>query len=280
MFYSALSNLLERIPRNAPRLVSTVLIALIAADLVNAALSLAHSSSTSPSLIAHVPPRAMAPRDSIVVKEIVAAHLFGVAAADQGGLDSQHPAPSTAPLVLAGTIATGDPNHGMAIIGGEDAGSKVYAVGQSVGGALLHAVYLDHVLLNRDGILESLSLRRLMAAAKFSGRSHPRAVAAAATSAAEDNLPSDAPRVLNDLLRLTPTTSNGTRGYQVMGGIDNHSLQETGLRPGDVMTAINGAPLRDPESTQRSLDQLQTGRATVTVMRRGRPTNINVDFGQ
>jgi type II secretory pathway component PulC len=66
----------------------------------------------------------------------------------------------------------------------------------------------------------------------------------------------------------------------VTGSVGEHSLQATGLRPGDVMTAINGTPLLDPDSAQRSLDQLQAGHAMVTVLRRGRATNINVDFGQ
>jgi general secretion pathway protein C len=279
MFDSALSKLSERLPHNAPGVVSMVLVALIAAELVLDVLSLAHASVTLPT----VPPR-MAPgvaaQGRVNVKEIVDAHLFGVASVDRGGLDARDPAPSTAPLVLAGTIATSDPNHGMAIIDGEDASSKVYAVGQSVGGAFLHAVYLDHVLLIRDGILESLSLRKLMAATKSPPRAHSRPEAAPAVAVAEDAVASDAPRALSDRLRLTPTTSNGAPGYRVMGGADNHPLQATGLRPGDVMTAINGTPLLDPESAQRSLDQLQAGHAMVTVMRRGRPTNINVDFGQ
>jgi|HubBroStandDraft_3_1064219.scaffolds.fasta_scaffold150840_2 type II secretion system protein C len=277
MFDSALDKLSERLPHNAPGVVSMVLIALIAAELVHDVRSLAHASAAS-----RAAPLRMAPglpaREGANVKEIVAAHLFGVATVDRGALDAQEPVPSTGPLVLAGTIATGDPNDGMAIIGGEDAGSKVYAVGQSVGGALLHAVYLDHVLLNRDGILESLSLRKLLAAAKVPPRLPPRPVAVAA--AAEDTASSDAPRALSDLVRLTPTLWNGAPGYRVTGGVDNHSLQASGLRPGDVMTAINGAPLLDSDSAQRSLDQLKSGHAMVTVMRRGRPANIDVDFSQ
>jgi general secretion pathway protein C len=279
MFNSALSKLSERLPHNAPGLVSVVLIALIVVELAHDVRTLAYASATLPTAPLRMAPRLSA-GESANIKEIVAAHLFGVAAVDRGALDTQEPVLSTAPLVLAGTLATADPKHGMAIIGGEDAGSKVYAVGQSVGGALLHAVYLDHVLLNREGILESLSLRKLMAAAKSPARALPRPRAAAAAAAAQDTVSSDAPPALNDRLRLTPTTSKGAPGYRVMGGVGNYSLQATGLRPGDVMTAINGAPLLDPESAQRSLDQLQSGHAMVTVVRRGRPTNINVDFAQ
>jgi len=63
--------------------------------------------------------------------------------------------------VLAGTIATEDPKRGVAII--SDGGpAKVYSVGDNVGGATLHSVYLDHVILDRGGVLETLLLPRLL----------------------------------------------------------------------------------------------------------------------
>src|ERR1700734_2959442 len=136
MFDSALDKLSERLPHNAPGVVSMVLIALIAAELVHDVRSLAHASAAPGAPLRMAP--GLPAREGANVKEIVAAHLFGVATVDRRALDAQEPVPSTGPLGLAGTVATGDPNDGMAIIGGEDAGSKVYAVGQSVGGALLH----------------------------------------------------------------------------------------------------------------------------------------------
>jgi len=68
---------------------------------------------------------------------------------------------SSANLVLTGTIASQDPKHGIAII--SDGGpAKVYSVGDNVNGASLHSVYLDHVILDRAGALETLQLPRLL----------------------------------------------------------------------------------------------------------------------
>ncbi len=56
------------------------------------------------------------------------------------------------------------PKHGVAIISDGGAPSKVYSVGERVGGASLHSVYLDHVILDRAGALETLLLPRQAAA--------------------------------------------------------------------------------------------------------------------
>jgi type II secretion system protein C len=273
MFDSALNNFLRRIARKGPALVSLVLAALIAAELARAALSLLHAPPVPPRLEAHRPSQLPGRKERVDVKEIMAAHLFGIFAVDPN--DTEGPQPTTARLVLDGTIATDDPNHGVAIIS-DDLRSKVYSVGQNVSGALLYSVYLDHVLLDRNGRLEILALPRLMTGEQPSARnSHPRPATAAQSSDAPD-----APRALTDLLQVTPTMSNGTRAYRVLGGGDNLALQESGLRMGDLMTAINGASLEDPQSAQRAFDELHSGHAVVTVLRRGRPTNINVNFGE
>src|SRR6202165_752822 len=90
---------------------------------------------------------------------ITNAHLFGAAPAlKQDGAN----APQTSmPLVLTGIIAGNDPQNGLAILGQSAQTAKVYAVGDNVpGGAKLHSVYSDRVVIDRDGRLESLSLPR------------------------------------------------------------------------------------------------------------------------
>src|ERR1700733_367841 len=87
------------------------------------------------------------------------AALIAVAAPDASLQDPANAPQSTANLVLAGTIASQDPKRGVAII--SDGGpSKVYSVGDNIGGASLHSVYLDHVILDRAGALETLLLPR------------------------------------------------------------------------------------------------------------------------
>jgi general secretion pathway protein C len=78
-------------------------------------------------------------------------------------------------LVLTGIIAGKDPRVGFAIVGENATAAKVHAVGDNVpGGAKLHSVYSDRVLLDRNGHLEYLTLPRTSSAASTPIRSRPR----------------------------------------------------------------------------------------------------------
>src|ERR1700681_2837090 len=103
---------------------------------------------------------------------ITNAHLFGAAPAlKQDGAN----APQTSmPLVLTGIIAGNDPQNGLAILGQTAQTAKVFAVGDTVpGGAKLHSVYIDRVVIDRNGQLESLVLPRQLA-----GSAAPPSIAA------------------------------------------------------------------------------------------------------
>ena len=102
-------------------------------------------------------PRSRNPQ--LVLASIANAHLFGAAPVSGNGLTAP---PTTMPLILTGVIADNDhPNRGQAIIGANAADAKLYSVGAAIsGGAHLHAVYSDRVLLERNGTLETLMLPR------------------------------------------------------------------------------------------------------------------------
>ena len=95
---------------------------------------------------------------------IVSAHLFGEAGAEplepQGNVID---APETRlNLKLRGTIAAGDEKYAHAIIGDGKGEDGVYFIKDSVpGGAVLHEIYPDRVILNRAGALETLRLPRI-----------------------------------------------------------------------------------------------------------------------
>ncbi|HEY0803283.1 MAG TPA: type II secretion system protein N, partial [Steroidobacteraceae bacterium] len=157
--------------RNAPRLISVLLATLMVAECVRTVLLLLGQhpaitpspASASASASASAARKVLRPHLGLDLRPIVAAHLFGVAAEDSR--DPDHASPTTANLVLQGTIATRDPTHGLAIITAADP-AKVYKVGDDVEGASLHSVYLDRVILNRSGIFETLALPRFQSMAQ------------------------------------------------------------------------------------------------------------------
>ena len=143
---------LSRLQGDGPRLVSWFLAVLIAVELARIAVSLLGGGPVK-SPQAAVSNRS-ATRSACGIdtsQSVISAHLFGVATIDPSTQDPDNAPASTSNLVLTGTIATQDPKHGVAII--SDGGtSKVYSVGDNIGGAALHSVYLDHVILDRGGV--------------------------------------------------------------------------------------------------------------------------------
>jgi general secretion pathway protein C len=277
---------LSRLQGNSPRLVSLGLAALIAVELARIAISLLGGGpvkSPQPAL-ASVAPRAQ--HTGLDIQSVVSAHLFGIAAPDPSAQDPTNAPQSTANLVLAGTIATQDPKRGVAII--SDGGpSKVYSVGDNVGGASLHSVYLDHVILDRGGVLETLLLPRLLSAGMHAPPVVRRTGGDPRTVAAVDSirrLVQQDPSILDQVMRTVPSYDNAAgklRGFRAYPGRNRQIFNKLGLKPGDLVTAINGTPLDDPQRSQDVFNTIQTSdHATVTIERGGQKQEITLNIAQ
>lgn len=275
--------------RSLPTLVSGLLVVLIAWQVVQLAWTLLGArGTTAPAAVTPGPatpiPR---PAPAFDLPAIVNAHLFGVAAPKTApGEGDPNAAPATQmPLVLVGTIAQSDPAAGLAIIGESAATAKVYAVGKAVaGGARLHAVYADRVILDRDGQLEALMLPK-----QYKGGGLTPAVAAAVAPPVDASvgerlrqLAAQAPGQLTDLIRPQPVFANGQqRGYRVYPGRNREQFTRLGLRPGDLVTAINGTPLDDPSRGMEIMQSINSAsEVTVTVERNGQLAQVNINNAQ
>lgn len=215
----------------------------------------------------------------IDVATIASGHLFGAAPLAASG-SGAGPAPQTTmALVLTGTIAANRPKDGLAILGASALQAKVYAVGDSVpGGARLHAVYDDRVLLDRGGRLEALMLPR-----KFDGGPAPVGNMGPANSFERvRRVISEDPGLIADVMRPQPVFANGKqRGYRVYPGRNSQAFMSLGLRPGDLVVAINNTPLDDPARGEEIFRTLGTSsEARVTVMRNGRQQDLTLNMSQ
>ncbi|MEX0735295.1 MAG: type II secretion system protein GspC [Steroidobacteraceae bacterium] len=261
----------------APSLVSFVLIVVLAAQLA-ALLWRALGSSDTDS--ASAPVAASAAEPAVDMAAIVNAHLFGVAASS--GDPSMAPA-TAANLTLAGTLAGLQPEQGWAIIGASGQAARVYATGAQVpGGAKLFAVYPDRVILDRGGTRESLMLPRMSSAGggPLPAANLPGAAAPAASLAdSVRQLLVQNPSAGNDLLRPQPVFAGGSlKGYRVYPGRNRAQFVRLGLQPGDLVMAVNGAPLDDPNRGLEILRGIGQGTAvTLTVDRGGQQQQITVD---
>ncbi|HEY6452037.1 MAG TPA: type II secretion system protein GspC [Steroidobacteraceae bacterium] len=251
-------------------MVAALLIALAVdvAVILTRALSQLSAPAGSGAVRAAPPPPMVNP--TLELATIVNAHLFGTAGVTGGGTAPQ----TTMPLVLAGVIADQDPAKGQAIIGDTAAAGKLYAVGALIsGGARLNAVYEDHVLLERNGRLETLLLPRN----PTKGLPPPPLAPSARTAPLQDNA-----TVLAGLVRVQPVFNQGKlSGYRIFPGGSHGSsaFNQLGLRPGDLILAVNGTPLDDAGKAMEVLQTLSSSAsATVTVSRNGQPQEVNLNL--
>lgn len=222
------------------------------------------------------------PAPAVDLAALVNGHLFGIAA--ESGDPNEAPA-TTANLTLTGTLAGREPEHGWAIIGASGQSARVYSTGASLpGGSKLFAVYPDRVILERGGARESLLLPRLTGVG--GGPMPQRAVARSGGGESGGSLADNVRQLLvqnpqagGELLRPQPVFAGGSlRGYRVYPGRNRAQFSSLGLQPGDLVMAVNGAALDDPN---RGLEILrgvgQGGPVTLTVERGGQQQQITID---
>jgi len=255
-------------------------------ELARVAMSLLGGPVKAPQpVIASSPELHQRPAPAANIQALIMSHPFGIRAADPASQDPANAPLSSANLVLAGTIATQDPKHGIAII--SDGGpSKVYSVGDNVSGASLYSVYLDHVVLNRNGSLETLVLPRLLPGDR-SIASARRMGADPRTLTAVNNIRrmvQQDPGILDQVMRTVASYDNAAgklRGFRAYPGRNRAIFNKLGLKPGDLVTAINGQALDDPQHSQEVFNTIQTSdRVTVTIERSGQKQDISLNIAQ
>jgi general secretion pathway protein C len=214
------------------------------------------------------------------VAAVTNAHLFGVAPV---AAPSDANAPQTSmPLVLTGIIAANDPQNGLAILGQTAQTAKVHAVGDTVpGGARLHSVYIDRVIIDRNGQLESLVLPRQSSSAAPA----PSAASLPTRSPVIERMRkafTEQPGLIADLLRPQAVMDGDrVRGFRVYPGRNRMAFARLGLRPGDEVVAINGTPLDDQDRGQAILNTLGTSpEARVTVIRNNQQQDLTLNIAQ
>lgn len=266
---------------HGPRIATWVLAFALAVQAAVIVTNLAGSSH--PPKVAAPPLMAPSQGETVDVAAITSAHLFGeapVEARPQG--DAATAQQTSLPLVLVGIIAADDPKDGLAILGENAAGAKVYAVGDNVpGGAKLHQVLSDKVIIDRNGVLESLMLPRALQP----GAAPPSTAALQTEAPIMDRmrkLITNDPGLMADIMRPQPVFAAGKqKGYRVYPGRNRQAFQRLGLRPGDLVTAINGTPLDDPARGQEIFSTLgASSEAHITVTRGGQQQDLTLNIAQ
>ena len=222
-----------------------------------------------------------------ISNQIIEAHLFGIAPSESLDLvtETTIEAPETTlNLKLAGMVSVsgGEDQHSSAIIASGNGEQKTYQIGQTIdggGGARLHSVLDNRVLVVRAGQLESLSLPK-----KESENSLtvvPRVARVATTTQVREMISPDASRI-TDIIRVAPHIEQGQMiGFRVTPGKEQQQFALLGLLAGDVVTDINGTSMNDPSRGIQVFESLGEGTiSNVTVIREGETQVLAVDTSQ
>jgi len=88
------------------------------------------------------------------------------------------------------------------------------------------------------------------------------------------------PGVMFSQIRLVPYLINGrTEGFRFEYLSPESLFYQAGIRPGDILVAVNNIPIRSSEDAFRILEELRNeSLLTVTLKRHGSPVNIEVEI--
>ncbi|MEJ2042627.1 MAG: type II secretion system protein N [Reinekea sp.] len=224
-------------------------------------------------------------------REVASREFFGtVVQEDVAPVDEKVEAPETSlAFTLQAVIAQGE-GSGFAVIAQRSGTGKVFGVGSDLyGQAKLSAVYGDRVIIDRNGKLETLRYEKVNSEALL------RSVAAR-----DDDVQAETfQEALNDANRVVSSGGDvRSQVQEMMGYVSQRAnenpeafvnemglevtdggyqvtrrarqLQMVGLRPGDIVTAVNDSPVGNIAADQMMLNQImQSGGEVKIQIRRG-----------
>ena len=274
------------VQRHAPTLLAALLVVLLGWQSAGLVWRVVDASLYEPSLppATDVGPGGTDNGGRVAMSRIASLHLFGQAEVQAAPeVAANVDAPETRlNLKLRGILSANQPAYSRAIIA-SGSNEDIYAVGASVpGGATVHAVLDDRVLLNRRGKIEALTLPRQ--SAEFSVEDAGNDFTAAPEEDFGDirDQIAEEPSSISEMVRMRPVMEGGQmRGVKIWPLKDRERFSAAGLQPGDLVTAVNGSPLTDPAAMQQVVQQLDSMNSlTLTIERNGSTEDITLNASQ
>ncbi len=228
------------------------------------------------------------------LKKVSSYHLFGDAKQQLVVQQKVINAPETRlRLDLKGVFASTNASQALAIISSSKGKDKTYQIGDKItGGALLHAVYADRVILKRNGRLETLRLPKPKVDSKAFYRSSSSEMSQLSNLTGTQINQSQSQRLRkmrNTLLkdpskvwqqvRINPVMKNGKVLGYTLAHNDQRLMKALNLRKTDIITGVNGQSLSDPATLYGLMNSLSEQQSLeMTIERNGRQQTIQLNF--
>ena len=277
--------------------INILMVALLAYSLAQLTWLLAEDNSdklaTPQPFSPSAPLQASSPAASL--DKVAALHLLG---SSEEPLPTTEKTPISAPetrlnLTLRGLVALSSQQGALAIIAQGNGAEQAYKVGDTVpGGAKLHEIHADRVILERGGRFETLTLpkdkmvmaeppaqSRLSSVGGRAGLGAGPSVDVRQLQAIRDTIQKN-PQEAMQLVNAQPVMDGGAlKGYRLNPGRDRKLFNSVGLRPGDIVTSVNGIPLNDMSQMGALFEQLNSAnRLDITLERGGRQRQLSLSL--
>jgi len=235
---------------------------------------------------------------------IASAHLYGSAKGLATSSALMNAPETNLNLTLVG-VAAGAKIDSRAIIASGSSGiEKTYSIGATLpDGTQIRTILPDRVILSHNGRFEALRLpvtgTSILATHMNFGNPPPQKSAGLPFAHRQrfqrgiGPPPPPRPSILRHQFRKNPgeasryirfrryVNQGKVRGYRIYPGADPILFQRAGLRPGDIVTAIDGIKLDSPVGAAQALSRLRKpGEAIhLKILRAGRETTLTINPG-
>jgi len=205
--------------------------------------------------------------------KLTAANIFG--ASDKAVAQKPEKAPETKlNLTLKGVLAATPMELASAIIAkGRTGKEDIFSVGDKMpGGILIKEIHPEHVVLERNGRLETLKLQKVSGIATLGRTSSRSSLSAASPASVLKEIRSNIlknPMSFGDYALPIVVKEQGRQiGYRLRPQKKGKMLAELGIQSNDVIIQINGVKLNNQQNGIKALRQLSTATNLNLVVRR------------
>ena len=206
-------------------------------------------------------------------------HLFGEPLSATATVKKNSPV-SSAPktklnVILVGVVAASDPDYSSAIISYKSKQGSYFIDSKIEGtGASVSEIYEDRVILDVDGVLQTLMLDGVDS---IKQQNNYQVEAARSQEPAAKQLDIDRqallkdPGKLTDYIRISPYRRDGSvLGYRLRSGKNRTLFEQAGLKNNDLAIELNGVDLTDTQQAFSLMKEFPTmTEISLTVERNG-----------